>query len=289
MTLEATMIIVDNSESSRNGDYLPTRFEAQADAINLIHSAKTQANPESSVGLMSMGGSGPEVLVTFTADIGKILEGLHRTKIRGNAHLSSSIQVAHLALKHRKERAQRQRIIVFTCSPVVEDEKSIVKLAKKMKKHNVNIDFVAFGDLDSDTIKKLEAFHENVNSGNSSHLEIIHPGPNLLSDSLIATPIIGGEGMGGREGEEGVNGFEFGIDPSADPELAFALRMSLEEEKARQEKERQEKEKQEKASLEGIPEESQPLLNQSGEPSGSNPSGDNQKDKEHDADRMDTS
>ncbi|EEP76542.1 conserved hypothetical protein [Uncinocarpus reesii 1704] len=288
MTLEATMIIVDNSESSRNGDYLPTRFEAQADAINLVHSAKTQANPESSIGLMSMGGSGPEVLVTFTADIGKILEGLHRTKIRGNAHLSSSIRVAHLALKHRKERAQRQRIIVFTCSAISEDEKSLVKLAKMMKKNNVNVDFVAFGDLDSDTIKKLETFHENVNSGNGSHLEIIHPGPNLLSDSLVATPIIGGEAMGGREGEEGGSGFEFGIDPSADPELAFALRMSLEEEKARQEKEKAE---QEKASLEGIPEESQPLLNQSGEPSGSNqgPPGDDQKDKGDSGDKMDTS
>ncbi|KMU81177.1 26S proteasome non-ATPase regulatory subunit 4 [Coccidioides immitis RMSCC 3703] len=261
------------------------------DAINLVHSAKDASKTQSpQSGLMSMGGKGPEGWVTFTVEIWQILEGLHRTKIRGNAHLSSSIQVAHLALKHRKERAQRQRIIVFTCSPISEDEKTLVKLAKKMKKHNVNVDFVAFGDLDSDTVKKLEAFHENVNSGNGSHLEIIHPGPNLLSDSLVATPIIGGEGMGGREGEEGANGFEFGIDPSADPELAFALRMSLEEEKARQEKEKQEKEK-DKASLEGIPEESQPLLNQSGEPSGSNqgPPGDNRKDKGDDGDKMDTS
>jgi hypothetical protein len=72
----------------------PTRFQAQADAINQIHYAKTSANPESSVGLMSMGGKGPEVLVTLTADIGKILDGLHRTKIRGGSHLASSIQVA---------------------------------------------------------------------------------------------------------------------------------------------------------------------------------------------------
>lgn len=299
MTLEATMIIVDNSESSRNGDYLPTRFEAQADAINLIHSAKTQANPESSVGLMSMGGNGPEVLVTFTADIGQILDGIHRTKIRGKSHLASSIQVAHLALKHRKEKAQRQRIIVFTCSPITEDEKSLIKLAKKMKKHNVNIDFIAFGDLDSDTVKKLESFHQNVNSGNESHLEIIHPGPNLLSDSLVATPIIGGDGAGrGEDGEAAGEGFEFGIDPSADPELAFALRMSLEEEKARLEKEKGEQEKQEKgenASLDRIAEESgenQPLLNQSGEPSGSNQAGSadgNQKDKgKDDGDKMDT-
>ena len=43
---------------------------------------------------MSMGGKGPEVLVTLTTDIGKILDGLHRTKIIGNSHLSTAIQVA---------------------------------------------------------------------------------------------------------------------------------------------------------------------------------------------------
>jgi len=96
MGLQAVMVIVDNSESSRNGDYTPTRFEAQSDAVSLIFSAITQANPESSVGLMSMGGKGPEVLVTLTTDHGKILEGLHRTKskIRGGSHLATGIQIA---------------------------------------------------------------------------------------------------------------------------------------------------------------------------------------------------
>ncbi|KAM5465327.1 proteasome regulatory particle base subunit rpn10 [Microsporum audouinii] len=294
MSLEATMIIIDNSESSRNGDYLPTRFEAQADAVNMIHSAKTQAHPESAVGLMSMGGKGPEVLVTLTADIGKILEGLHRTKIGGTSHLASSIQVAYLALKHRKEKAQRQRIIVFSCSPVVEDEKSFIKLALKMKKNNVSIDFIAFGELDSETTKKLEAFHEAVNSGNGSNLAIIPPGPNLLSDSIVTTPILGGDGTGAGHGEEGGDsgsGFEFGIDPSADPELAFALRMSLEEEKARLEKEKQEKEKEAKGSMEKIAEEggeTQPLLNENGEASGSG-SGKKDGKKKEDGDKMDTS
>lgn len=76
----------------------PTRFQAQSDAVSLIHSAKTQANPESAVGLMSMGGSGPEILVTLTTDLGKILDGLHRTKIQGNSHLASSIQVAGVSI-----------------------------------------------------------------------------------------------------------------------------------------------------------------------------------------------
>lgn len=43
---------------------------------------------------MTMGGKGPEVLVTLTTDFGKILSGLHDTKIKGGSHLTTGIQVA---------------------------------------------------------------------------------------------------------------------------------------------------------------------------------------------------
>ncbi|KAH0538851.1 hypothetical protein FGG08_004568 [Glutinoglossum americanum] len=285
MVLEATMIV-------------PSRFEAQSDAVSLIFSAKTQANPESSVGLMSMGGKGPEVLVTLTTDYGKILDGLHRTKIRGNTHLTTGIQVAGLALKHRQNKSQRQRIIVFICSPIEEDEKTLVKLAKKMKKNNISIDFVIFGDIEEDNTNKLTAFNENVKSGDGSHLAIIPPGPNLLSDSLLTTPILSGEGIAGvgrsgdgDGGEGGPESYEFGVDPSMDPELALALRMSYEEEKARIEKEK-EKEK-EKERLEGIREEDEnsPLLSKDkkeGEGEGSASSSSDKKNKDDDPDKMDT-
>ncbi|KAI5297094.1 hypothetical protein KEM55_005145, partial [Ascosphaera atra] len=95
-----------------------------------------------------------------------------------------------LALKHRQERSQRQRIIVFTCSAITEDEKALIKLAKRMKKYSVSIDIVGFGDLDDETLKKLEAFHANVDAGNTSHLAIVPAGPNLLSDQLVGTPIV---------------------------------------------------------------------------------------------------
>ena len=58
MVLEATMIVIDNSEYMRNGDYTPSRFAAQSDAVNLLFNAKTQSNPENTVGLMTMGGQG---------------------------------------------------------------------------------------------------------------------------------------------------------------------------------------------------------------------------------------
>jgi hypothetical protein len=74
--------------------YRSTRWQAQVDAVSIIHSVKMRVHPQSAVGLMSMGGKGPEVLSTFTTDFGSILAGLHNTKIHGTSHLSSSIQVA---------------------------------------------------------------------------------------------------------------------------------------------------------------------------------------------------
>ena len=58
MPLEATMLIIDNSEYMRNGDYHPTRFEAQSDAVNVVFQTKIDSNAESTVGIMTMAGKG---------------------------------------------------------------------------------------------------------------------------------------------------------------------------------------------------------------------------------------
>ena len=174
-----------------------------------------------------------------------------------------------------------------------------------MKKNNISIDFIAFGDLESETKQKLEAFSENVKGGDGSHLAIIPPGPNLLSDSIITTPILSnGEGgaasgsgaEGGADGAAGSSGFEFGFNPESDPDLAMAIRMSMEEEHNRLEKQRKEREEKErKSQLQGIPEEGQPLLDRNGEASGSAAGGESKdvepkedKKDEDDADKMDT-
>jgi 26S proteasome regulatory subunit N10 len=185
--------------------------------------------------------------------------------------------VAALALKHRQNKVQRQRIVVFVGSPVKEDEKDLVRLAKKMKKNNVAVDFISFGQ-EADNNDKLERFIEQVNSGDNSHLVTIPPGPRLLSDVLTSSPIINddsvgsGAGMGGAASSSEL--FEFGVDPSVDPELALALRLSLEDEKARQERE--------KAAASGAVDSAEG----SGQPLSSEPPKDNDKS---DKDAMDTS
>jgi len=233
MPLEATIVCVDSSDFMRNGDYTPTRLEAQHDAVNLICNAKTQSNPESTVGIVACGGKSPNVLVTLTNDIGKVLTSLHGLKIDGSLSLINGIQVAQLVLKHRQNKSQQQRIIFFVGSPIVEDRDGLIRLGKRLKKNNIAVDVVNFGE-ETENTEKLEAFMGAVSSDNNSHLVTVPPGPHILSDILISSPIIneGGSADVARSGEFDSYG---GIDPSLDPELALALKMSMDEERARQE------------------------------------------------------
>jgi hypothetical protein len=116
------MVCIDNSEWTRSGDYAPTRFQAQADAVNLLAGAKTQANPEATVGVLTMSGKTPRILVTPTPDLGKVLNCMTDIPIEGEINVSASVQIAQLALKHRQNKNQRQRIVIFTASPLKEDK-----------------------------------------------------------------------------------------------------------------------------------------------------------------------
>lgn len=72
-----------------------------------------------------------------------------------------------LALKHRENKSLRQRILVFVGSPLPDAEADLVRLGKKLKKNNVAVDVVNFGETD-ENIDKLTAFVESVNSGENS-------------------------------------------------------------------------------------------------------------------------
>ncbi|XP_024017351.1 26S proteasome non-ATPase regulatory subunit 4 homolog [Morus notabilis] len=244
MVLEATMICIDNSDWMRNGDYSPSRFQAQSDAVSLICGAKTQSNPENTVGILTMAGKGVRVLATPTTDLGKILGCMHGLEMGGEMNIAAGIQVAQLALKHRQNKNQQQRIIVFAGSPVKYEKKVLEMIGKKLKKNSVALDIVNFGEEDDAKPEKLEALLAAVNNNDTSHMVHVPPGPNALSDVLISTPVFTGDGDGGSgfaaaaaaaAASGGASGFEFGVDPNIDPELALALRVSMEEERARQE------------------------------------------------------
>jgi 26S proteasome regulatory subunit N10 len=232
MGLEATMVCVDNSEWMRNGDFIPTRMQAQQDAVNVVCRMKTRQNVENTVGLLSLADT--QVHVTLTTDQNKIFKALQPLEPKGSVKFVTAIRIAHLTLKHRQNKNQKMKIVAFIGSPITTPEKELAKLAKRLKKEKVTVDIVNFGEPEENT-EKLTKFIEILNGKDrTSHLVTAHPGP-LLSDILLSSPIL--------TDEEGAplaplgQGFEFGIDPTEDPELAMALRVSMEEQRQRQEEE----------------------------------------------------
>jgi 26S proteasome regulatory subunit N10 len=224
------LVILDNSEWMRNGDFAPNRVEAQHDAVSLLAGAKTNQSAESAVGIMTSSGKAPRVLVTPTNDVGKLLACLHSIKIEGDANVLSSLRIAQLALKHRVHKNHKPRIVLFVGSPIEHTEAELVKLGGMLQKNECAVDIVNFGQIEENTAK-LEAFVAAVNNNDNSHLVTIPPGNHVLSDLLLSSPIVSGSGGGGGGGAAGGGGNldEFGVDPNFDPELHMAMQLSMEE------------------------------------------------------------
>jgi len=243
--LESTIICVDNSEYSRNGDFTPSRLGAQQDVLQTISRAKMRQNPENNVGLLAVGGNKPRLVNTLTSDTNHLLTGFASIVHDGEINnFSTSLRIAHLALKHRTSKNYRQRIVILVCSPLQETEQELVKLAKKLKKENVNVDIVNFGE-DELNVELLAKFIETLNGKSTEpncHLVNVPAGGNL-NDGVRMSRICGQEpaAAGGAGGAGGMDdgGMDWMDDPNMDPDLALALRVSLEESRARQQQEAQ--------------------------------------------------
>lgn len=232
MVLESCMICIDNSDYMRNGDFVPSRMQSQFDAVNMIALAKTKSNPENNVGLLSLADC--RVLVTLTTELGKVISKLHGAKPMGTIDLVKGVKVANLALKHRQSKNHKPRIIMFIASPVSSDHVELIKLGKRMKKEKVNVDIVNFGEEELNS-QILNEFINTINGkeGTGSHLVTI-AAPANLSDALFSSPLFQGEEGSGLPSGFGP-GYQYGMED--DPELAMALRISMEESRLNQEKE----------------------------------------------------
>ena len=120
----------------------------------------------------------PEVLVTHIKELGQILEAVHQTStnLGRTASIPTAIAIAQLAPKYRQNKDLQLRVIVFVGSALdgasPDAERALVRLAKKLKKNNVALDVVAFGDgieqAGEDGHSILRAFVENASSSDNS-------------------------------------------------------------------------------------------------------------------------
>lgn len=206
-----------------------------------------------------MAGARPEIYLTQTNDIGRLLNTVgSKLPVDGYVDLPRAIKIAQLSLKHRQNKNQKQRIVVFVGSPIEDQtDRDMTKLGKQLRKNDVALDIINFGH--PENIPLLNQLVDNCNKGGNSHLVEINYGSNIC-DSIITSPVVaydtgfgdmqvdgaeGGADAPGGAAQPGASagagagsapaGGQFseygGIDPNLDPELAMAIRISLEEAK----------------------------------------------------------
>lgn len=181
-----------------------------------------------------------DMLVSPTEEVSKILAAFAKIGINGKLDVTSSIKIAQLALKHRKNKNGGQRVILFIGSPVEETAAELIKVGKQLKKNQVAADVISLGEFPENNTK-LEEFVKACNSNDNSHFLVVAPGVSPV-DALLSSPLVhlghtGGGGASGYDvGSSGAGGGDFseygGFDPSLDPEMAMALRASLEDSRA---------------------------------------------------------
>ena len=132
--------------------------------------------------------------------MGNILNSLHNASVGGQLNFVEGVQVAQLALKHRRNKNGAQRIVLFVGSPVEAEQKALVKVGKLLKKNNIAVDVVVLGDRDGNA-DKLRAFVDAANANDNSNLVAIPAGV-VPSDVLISSPVIQGKDSGGGGGGE---------------------------------------------------------------------------------------
>ncbi|EKF28075.1 proteasome regulatory non-ATPase subunit, putative [Trypanosoma cruzi marinkellei] len=216
----------------RNGDQFPSRFLGVQEAASLLSNAKIQMNAENTVGFLTLGGNACTVFETLTLDVERVMCSLANISIRGKrCHFSQGLQIASLALSHRTNPRAEKRIVAFIGTPLSETDEELEKLARKLRKDDVAVDIV--GICVEANVPRLSAFVERLNKNGNSRFLNIPAGANL-TDSLMSSSILLGADTGGgaSEAQDAYQGF--GVDPSNDPDLAMAIRMSLEEEQQRQ-------------------------------------------------------
>ena len=188
------MLCLDNSEWMRNGDYNPTRMKAQRDAANIVCTRHLSANPENTVGIMTLAGPRCTIHATQCSDNPRLHRAisLENTPIGGKCRVVNGIKIARLALKNRPNQKGEARIVLFVGSPLREEIKEFQKLGRDLKKNSCGISVVLLGEV-GDNKEKMEALVEAARKeeGQRCDLIIVPPGVTPLEvvrNSPLCTP-----------------------------------------------------------------------------------------------------
>jgi 26S proteasome regulatory subunit N10 len=185
-----------------------------------------------------MAGKRVEVHVTLTNDVSRILNSIKAIQLAGDSDFVTALNIATLTLKHRQNKNQKQRIILFVGSPIKHSVEEMIQTAKKLKKYNIAVDVISFGNVDENR-EHIQQFFNNINNANNSSVQEVPVGYNMM-DVLFSSAIFNEAGGYDNMPVENIpssntgaqnQGMSGGGMSQFERDMHLAIQQSLEEEK----------------------------------------------------------
>jgi 26S proteasome regulatory subunit N10 len=217
---KALAILIDNTTTCIDGDFFPTRLDAQKLTIERLSQYLFSVNSLSQVATFTLSGSQFGVRSSFTNVQSRVIDSLKLvTASPGALRLGAGIRLAVLALHHCSPDVSTKRILAFVgTAHDIANTDTAIDLAALLHSENVLIDFVLIG---SDPFPR--DILRMIIPGRTAHLCTfleVRASATILSDNVLASPIGPGQQMAKVQIPELAK---------ADPELAQALSLSIAE------------------------------------------------------------
>lgn len=171
------VFLLDNSASSINGDFFPSRLVSQLCVLEeVIRQQQERRNVEIAIGAVA--GDAPGILHSLTRNGRSLLQALADVQCGGEIRLQYSIRSSFLALRYAEQRDKK--LIVFVGAGNDLNQSNYMKIAEEANRNEVELYIITLGS-DVDNTELLYDLVRNVER--KSALVILEPYYNY--DELI--------------------------------------------------------------------------------------------------------
>ena len=193
---KAVVILIDNSATSIDGDFYPTRLMAQKLTAERYAQYIFSRNRNSQIAIGTIGNVESGIRASFSGSISKIREVLDNITSNGYINLQKGIRCAVLALRHCNQVNDsyeiNKRILAFVGDRHDITSQSALQLAQLLSKEKVRLDLVTMGQNvpKKDVLKELVKFIAvEYNSDAPSRYLDIPFSRTMLSDDVLSSDI----------------------------------------------------------------------------------------------------
>lgn len=180
-----TVILLDNSARAIDGDFYPSRLEAQMVATERLARYLFSLHQDTRVAIGTIGSQEFGIRLSFTSDIKRITAALKSIGHGGGVDIVKGVRSAFLALRHSQNITGPKRILLFVGSPNEVTGEEAASLAREAAEKDIVIDVVVFGQ-ELHNWENLAILNKRVRG---TEFLKVRQAKTILSDAVLASKI----------------------------------------------------------------------------------------------------